>query len=344
MQNTFLRFIALPFAAVFFQCSLIADDTAALMDRLHAAVSASALDGGDIKPWHLLMSFQLLDAKNGLKESGTIEEWWAAPKLYKVVYQSPSYTNEEITNSEGNYKKFPDLYPPEALSLAIDQIVHPMPERSEIDQSKPDLRKEVIAKVPLDCIMLDQKIAQVAYPPMGLCPTYCFDRDKNSLRISLTNGSVLVVRNAVGLFQGKSVAISQSVSIDNLPVIKAHIEKLTGAELAAPDFMPTSAMALIDDHPTQLPGNVVAGTNIKKVNPVYPQGAKEKHVSGTVVLHALIGTDGRIHHLNLVSSPDPDLALASFAAVRYWTYKPYLLNGRPTWVDTTITVNFSFAR
>jgi protein TonB len=46
--------------------------------------------------------------------------------------------------------------------------------------------------------------------------------------------------------------------------------------------------------------------------------------------------------MKLISTPDPDLAIAALAAVRQWTYKPYLLNGEPTELQTTITVNFNF--
>lgn len=55
---------------------------------------------------------------------------------------------------------------------------------------------------------------------------------------------------------------------------------------------------------------------------------------------ARIGRDGRIHALKVISSPDADLAIASLAAVRQWTYKPYLFNGMPVDVNTLITVNF----
>ena len=66
------------------------------------------------------------------------------------------------------------------------------------------------------------------------------------------------------------------------------------------------------------------------------------HVQGTVVLHAQIGIDGHIHALQVVSSPDTELAAAAMDAVRQWTYRPYMLAGAPVAVDTTINVNFTF--
>jgi protein TonB len=59
-----------------------------------------------------------------------------------------------------------------------------------------------------------------------------------------------------------------------------------------------------------------------------------------VVLHAIISKQGTITSLQAISGPDM-LKGAALDAVRQWRYKPYLLNGEPTEVDTTITVNFN---
>ena len=60
-----------------------------------------------------------------------------------------------------------------------------------------------------------------------------------------------------------------------------------------------------------------------------------------VVLHAIISKTGTIESLQVVSGPEM-LRASALEAVRQWRYKPYLLNGEPTEVDTAITVNFSF--
>ncbi|HXY77549.1 MAG TPA: TonB family protein [Candidatus Acidoferrales bacterium] len=87
-------------------------------------------------------------------------------------------------------------------------------------------------------------------------------------------------------------------------------------------------------------GNVQAASLLRKVDPVYPQIAKTAHVSGTVVLHAIIAKDGTIQQLEYVSGP-PLLMRAAMDAVRDWRYKPTLLNGDAVEVDTTIQVVFT---
>lgn len=88
---------------------------------------------------------------------------------------------------------------------------------------------------------------------------------------------------------------------------------------------------------------VMAGNILTKVAPVYPKEAKEQKIQGAVVLDAVIGKDGAIKSLKLLSGPDL-LAQSAWDAVKQWVYKPYLLNGNPVEVETTITVNYQLAQ
>jgi TonB family protein len=92
-------------------------------------------------------------------------------------------------------------------------------------------------------------------------------------------------------------------------------------------------------------GTVEAAKLVKKVQPGYPQSAKSAGVQGTVVLHAVIGADGKPLSLRVMNSQiDPELARSAVEAVSQWRYSPTLLNGDPIEVDTTITVNYSLQR
>jgi peptidyl-prolyl cis-trans isomerase A (cyclophilin A) len=82
---------------------------------------------------------------------------------------------------------------------------------------------------------------------------------------------------------------------------------------------------------------------ISKTSPVYPIDAKKAGVSGTVVLSAVIGTDGIISDLQVVSGPHL-LRQAALDAVKQWRYRPYLLNDEPVEVRTTINIIFTLAR
>jgi protein TonB len=93
--------------------------------------------------------------------------------------------------------------------------------------------------------------------------------------------------------------------------------------------------------PVHLSSGVVAGMIISKPEPVYPAIAKAAHVQGVVVLHAIISKQGTIENLQVISG-NGMLVNAARDAVMRWRYRPYLLNGEPTEVETSITVNFTF--
>jgi len=84
---------------------------------------------------------------------------------------------------------------------------------------------------------------------------------------------------------------------------------------------------------------ILEGSLIRRVQPVYPPLAKSWRVQGAVVLTALIGKEGTIENLRLISG-HPMLVPAAIAAVSQWRYKPYILNGEVIEVETQITVNF----
>jgi protein TonB len=84
---------------------------------------------------------------------------------------------------------------------------------------------------------------------------------------------------------------------------------------------------------------VAAGNLLRKIEPQYPQMAKIAHIQGDVILAATISKGGSIENLHQVSG-HPILVQAAMEAVKQWKYKPYLLNGEPVEVETTIKVTF----
>jgi protein TonB len=78
---------------------------------------------------------------------------------------------------------------------------------------------------------------------------------------------------------------------------------------------------------------------ILKVNPVYPPFAIKAHVTGTVVLEALIDEEGSVSTVKVLSG-HVLLVDAAVQAVKQWKYSPTMLNGEPVPVIATITVVF----
>jgi protein TonB len=106
--------------------------------------------------------------------------------------------------------------------------------------------------------------------------------------------------------------------------------------------VPTAVPKVATPQRVRVSQGVTQGLLLRKVTPQYPPLAKQARIQGTVVLSALIGKDGSIQNLHVVSG-HPMLTNAALEAVKEWKYKPYILNGEPVEVETTINVNFSLS-
>jgi len=103
--------------------------------------------------------------------------------------------------------------------------------------------------------------------------------------------------------------------------------------------------------PAQSTANLAVATNAAELEPLatdalrpptqsYPLLAKHMNVQGSVVLQALIGADGVVQNLHVLTGP-AILASAAQQAVREWRFKPILQNGQPVETKADITVNFT---
>ncbi len=112
---------------------------------------------------------------------------------------------------------------------------------------------------------------------------------------------------------------------------------ITATNLSAvPKFVPVTPQRI------RISGGVTKGLLIHRVEPTYPPLARSARIQGDVVLSAIIDANGQITNLQLVSG-HPMLVPAALSAVKQWRYKPYLLNGQPVEVETTITVIFTLS-
>jgi hypothetical protein len=107
---------------------------------------------------------------------------------------------------------------------------------------------------------------------------------------------------------------------------------------------PVGSDAVSGQTPTRIrvAGNVQSNNLINQVAPVYPPLAVQAHISGQVRFSAIIGKDGYILNLQLVSG-HPLLVAAAQEAVKKYVYRPTLLNGNPVEVITQIDVNFTLS-
>jgi periplasmic protein TonB len=106
---------------------------------------------------------------------------------------------------------------------------------------------------------------------------------------------------------------------------------------------PPRVVSVAPSGPQRISQGVADGMLLDRVLPVYPPIARAAGVQGTVVLEATISTSGAITNLRVLSG-NAMLQQAAIDAVSRWRYRPYLLNGQPVEVETTISVVFNLGR
>jgi TonB family protein len=96
-------------------------------------------------------------------------------------------------------------------------------------------------------------------------------------------------------------------------------------------------------HPVRVGGNLKTPTKIRDVKPEYPTLARESNAQGVVILEVLLDTDGSVADARILRSI-PIFDEAALGAVRQWKFVPTLLNGQPTAMLMTVTVNFTLSQ
>jgi protein TonB len=100
------------------------------------------------------------------------------------------------------------------------------------------------------------------------------------------------------------------------------------------------------DTPVQTPrhirisGGVLDKNILSKVQPVYPKEARVGRISGNVVMIVTVNEKGTVDSVRAISGPE-EIRQAAIDAVQQWVYKPYLLNGNPVSVDSTVNIAFN---
>jgi TonB family protein len=79
---------------------------------------------------------------------------------------------------------------------------------------------------------------------------------------------------------------------------------------------------------------------VTKVEPQFPDAPRPAEAQGPVVLRIVVSKEGNVNGTITAVSGDPKLVPAATEAVKQWKFKPFLLNGRPVEMETTVSVGF----
>jgi TonB family protein len=267
--------------------------------------------------------------------------------VYRSTWTRPSGTHTDWHTADGKHASQATGESLRFFEYRLQaELLSPLPEDRDLDPAGYRLDREslTLGSAKLPCIMvipLMPQHARIQVVPLGLFPTYCFEPQQPLLRVSYSFGTVATEFNKIVKVQGKYLAKEIVLAEGKRKILTATVDSVTGLSESDAALKPSPDAALSPGKKVNIAGGVAVGNLIKKEIPVYPQDAKEARASGTVLLRAVIGKEGAVHDLHVVSTPWPSLAASALWSVSHWQYKPYLLNGEPVEVETTINVVFS---
>ena len=118
----------------------------------------------------------------------------------------------------------------------------------------------------------------------------------------------------------------------------SHFLSLQAQETTPPQDNTADAVSTVPR--LTVKGEVMKKYLFHKVYPNYPPEARRNRIQGTVKLRILVGVDGSVKEIELISGEEM-LVKPTINAVRQWKYKPPTASGQPVEVDTTVDVVFS---
>lgn len=304
-----------------------------------------------LKPWHLKASYQLYDLKGNPAEQGTWEYWWASPKVRRSSWTRTGATRTDWWTAGGALYRIESGKPLRYFERTLETVLlSPLPPRGVLDSGRLKLVLKMIpeGQSKLACVgttLQWEQNGKLQAPSSATPQYYCFEPSTLELRMTYSN-SITAQFGQIVKTQGRYLARQVVISVGKQKVLSISVDKTDGIDPSDAMLSPASDAVLahaVVSRPSsgQSDDNVTKGSLVKKTQPVYPMIAKMAHEQGVVVLGAVIGTDGRVHDVEVIASPSPVLADSAVDAVKKWEYKPYLLNGAAVEVETVVNVTYS---
>ena len=304
----------------------------------------------ELKPWHLKATYQLYDDKGKATEQGTYEYWWASPQVYRSTWTRAGASRSIWHTADG---KIAATQAGERLTYFERELPNtlfsPLPQKGEMDPAKVDLERRTmkLGRVKLPCVMLVPKPVDAnatGRARTGPWATYCFDQQTSAVLLTLQFGQLATKIDRLEKVQNRLLPMSVQIVDGKRKLFSVSVEGVNEANPSDLALTPAKEAQIVSAEKKMLDGIVMQGSLIGIRFPIYPPIAKARDEEGTVILAGTIGIDGKVHNLEVVTSPWPLLTTAALDAVSQWRYKPYVEDGNPVEVETTMAVIFTLGR
>lgn len=306
------------------------------------------------RPGHLKATYQLYDDTGKPTEQGTYECWWTSKQVYRSTWTRGGLTYTVWHTADG---KVAYQGKSEALSYFEYKLEtalrSPLTSAGDVDSARFRLDPSgftASAGSVVTCynaVPITPTEDQVKTPTFGafrtsLFHTYCVNTRLGILLGIYSFGTQVVkFSNFKQIEGGRYLAREVYFRDEARTMLSARVDTFDALSPADSALTPPKEVRPAKIERVQVGAEIALDHLVKKTAPVYPKDANDAPVQGKVVLQAIIATDGKVRDLQLLSAPAASLAPSAFWSVSQWQYKPYLLNGKPVEMETTIDVTYS---
>ncbi len=302
-------------------------------DEWSKLIAANNLDVRGNSPFHLEMTFQLHDLDGRPTRSGTVEDWWAAPGLERVVVHLAGVNEDGSLTAGSSHELVRDRF---LVNELLNLAVHPVPEEPAAGAK---MKNETVSfgKLTLECLGPESRTASgswVQYESVCTQPhaELVFVRQGHS-------GDEILARGATGKFRDTHVALKLQLAFLRRTAITGEVTKLQSFDAANSEVTLLSLLPeqqVIPNGPvhTAYARELIIGKCTASLEPELPGG----HQEGNAIVSTVIGKDGVVVDVAPIACSDAAFCGAAVRALKQWKYSPSLLNGKATEVNLTNSI------
>ncbi|SRR5229473_2410317 len=300
-------------------------DAVDLSNWLAKEVALNGLQSTDLRPWHIVMSYDQFDEDGDNVHSGVYEEYWVGAKKYKRIYKSDNLNQTDYATDKGLYRHGDQRWPDRAQSQVRAEVIAPFSYAATLQGFHGRNVGRTFSGYKLHCVLIERDTG-ISDPTQ-----YCFEPDSSVLRYNRGYGWFQTVYNRIVPFQGLNLAQEVDVTDAGKPYLKLRVETIELiSHVDDADFIaPPDAIGPLGDR--------VSGVSPVPINmsslPQWPAWLRAQHF--TVSVEIVIGKDGHVVSAHGVSGP-PEGYKGCENAVRKWVFKPYLVLDKPVEVEQKV--------
>lgn len=294
-----------------------------LSNWLSKQVALNGLESPDLKPWHVVESYDQFDEDGDNIHSGVYEEYWAGPKKFKRIYKSDDFNQTDFATDKGLYRLGDQKWPSRTqLQVRAEVLVPFWYAATRVGDFHARSMERIFSGHEFHCVAIERSRGSSD-------PTqYCFEPNSLELRYIRGWGWNQTVYNRIEPFQGRNIAREVDVTDGGKRYLELRVKAIEAlAHVNEADFAaPTDAIGPISGR--------VSGVFLEPINkptaPQWPASLRGQHF--TVEVEMVIGRNGHVVSAHGVSGP-PEAYKGCEDAVKKWVFPPYLVLGESVEVE-----------